>query len=160
MKNKNFGDKKVVKIDLSGGIPAVGFESIYPKSLSAVDAAKFLENKIPLKSDSVTLLMAGHLVEHINPANKGFIKFMNECWRVLKVGGQLMISTPYAGSTGYWADPTHVNGCNAQTWYYFDPTSPTGLYTAYNPKPWKTERCFFQSDGVMEVLLIKLSDSK
>lgn len=151
---RTLNNKSVIKIDLSGGTSSPGFLSIYPKPLNALQAAQFVEKKLPLKSNSVTLLMAGHLIEHIEP--RKFITFMDECWRVLKEGGQFMISNPYAGSTGFWADPTHINGVNAQTWYYFDPTGPTGLYDTYKPKPWRVDRCFFQSDGVMETLLVKL----
>lgn len=159
-KPTRFPKNEVIKLDISAGTPCEGFYSIYPKPLDAADAAIFLEGKWNVPDESVTLLMAGHIVEHINPANKGFIKFMDKAWKTLKIGGQMMISTPYATSTGYFADPTHVNPCNAQTWYYFDPTNATGLYTTYKPKPWKVDRCFFQSDGVMEVLLVKIPDEK
>lgn len=135
-------DNKVIKVDLGLG-KQEGFKSI-----------NGLKPPFSLKDNSVTLLSCVNLVEKIQP--KDFIKFMDECWRVLKIYGQFRILTAYAGSTGYWADPTNVNGCNAQTWMYFDPTSPTKLYQVYKPKPWKVDRCFFQSDGIMEVLLIKL----
>ncbi len=136
--------KTVVKINL-GIMTEPGFLDIDGKKLP-----------FKLKSNSVTLLSCRNLVEKINPLNDGFIKFMNECWRVLKEGGQFRILTPYAGSMGYWADPTNVNGCTPHTFQYFDPNNKAGLYTLYKPKPWKVEQSFFQSDGVMEVLLSKI----
>jgi SAM-dependent methyltransferase len=148
MKRRKDNSKKVLKVDL-GLTRQDGFEHI--------DGRVF---PFPYEDNSVTLLSSAYLVEKIDPRNKGFIKFMDECWRILKEDGQFRILTPYAGSMGYWADPTNINGCNAQTWPYFDPTSPTGLYNTYKPLPWKVDRCFFQSDGIMEVLLIKLPHDK
>ena len=45
---------------------------------------------LPLKEDSVDIIIAGEIIEHIyNP-----IKFVRECNRVLKKGGFFIISTP------------------------------------------------------------------
>lgn len=143
--------KKVIKLDLGGDLnPQPGF-IVLPR-------IKLEKYPWPYKDNTITLLSASNVVEKIDPRNKGFIKFMNEAWRVLKIDGQFRIITPYAGSMGYWADPTNVNGCNAQTWFYFDPTSTTGLWNAYKPKPFKINQCFFQSDGNMEILLSKLDE--
>lgn len=145
--------KKVLKLDLGGDLnPAPGF-IVLPRN-------KLEEYPWKYKSNSITLLSAANVVEKINPVKRGFINWLNEAWRVLKVDGQMRIITPYAGSMGYFADPTNINPCNAQTWFYFDPKSTTGLYNAYEPAPWHVEQCFFQSDGNMEVLLTKLEDKK
>ena len=109
----------------------------------------------PLPDDSVDLALASHIAEHINRANCGFIKWMDEIWRVLKIEGQLMIAMPYAGSPGYWMDPTHVNGCTEETWRYFDPMDKAGYFFTYKPKPWKIVNCSFDVTGYMEVALEK-----
>ena len=115
----------------------------------------------PLPKEVATLIMAGQVISHVNRENFGFIKFMDECWKVLKYDGQLMISTPYAGTAAFWADPANVNGCTENTWPYFDPLAKNvagnmyNLYPKYKPKPWKIEKCFFQPDGNMEILLSK-----
>lgn len=117
----------------------------------------------PFPSNCADLLVASHIVEHINPMKMGFIKFMDECWRVLKPGGQMMVATPYAGSLGYWQDPTHVNGCVEVTWYYFDPLQKIGnldLYHIYKPKPWKVESVAWHEDSNMEVVMIKRKEDK
>ena len=120
----------------------------------------------PLPDDSVLLALASHLVEHINPADFGFINFMNEVWRVMKPGGEWMIVLPYAGSPGYWQDPTHVNPCNETTWHYFDPLAqqPGGglsyLWTIYKPKPWKIKFSAYQSNGNMEIVLVKRKEQE
>jgi predicted SAM-dependent methyltransferase len=151
-------DDEIVKIDLGGGLnPQKGFITMDPRNLKGVDFVHGYENyPWPFGDHTATLIKASFVVEKINPANNGFIKFMNECWRILKTGGQLMISTPYAGSQSYWSDPTNINGCTAHTWEWFDPLHPANHYKDYKPLPWEiTKGPFFQSDGLLEVLLVK-----
>ena len=153
----------IVKLDIgSGWNQEPGFINIDCRQLPGVDIVHDVESlPWPLPDVCATLVMARHMVEHINPTNQGFIKFMDECWRVLKIGGQMMLVTPYAGSPGYWADPTHINGCTPKTWDYFDPEAADAIfYRIYRPKPWKILNCFFQVDGNMEVLLEKRRPEK
>ena len=112
----------------------------------------------PLPDNSVSQAIASHVVEHINPADFGFIKFMDEVWRVLQPGAQFLIATPMGGSPGYWQDPTHVNGCNENTFRYFDPEEPVAqgqLYGIYHPKPWKIDAMTYNEHGNLEVALSK-----
>ena len=104
------------------------------------------------------LVIAPNLVERINPAGNGFIKFMDEVWRVLIPGGKFMIATPYAGSPLWWRDPTHCNACTEMTWAYFDPLdiATDGLaYKKYKPKPWKIIFSTWTEIGNLEVALEK-----
>ena len=82
-----------------------------------------------------------------------FIDVMDELWRVMKVDGQLLISMPYAGTPGFWQDPTHIHSANEATWMYFEPGQM--LYEIYRPKPWKIQRNTWHSNGNMEVILVK-----
>jgi len=109
----------------------------------------------PLPSESFHMALASHLVEHIDPHGGVFLRFMDEVWRILKYGGEFMIATPYAGSHGYWQDPTHCNPCNETTWTYFDPLDPSGLYRFYRPRPWKIKHSLWRSYGNMEIILEK-----
>lgn len=148
---------EVLKLDIvTGESKESGFISIGPKKFSGADIVCALEKyPWPIPDETFTLASAAHVVHQINPHNKGFIKFMDEIWRTLKHGGQLRISTPFAGSIGYWSDPASINGCTDKTWDYFDPEQPTRLYRIHKPKPWKIEQIFWQADGLMEVLLSK-----
>lgn len=148
---------EVLKLDI-GENHQPGFITLGDKNSDILwDLEKY---PYPLPDNSITIIKAVHVVEKINPLNKGLIKFMNEMWRMLKYEGQLLISVYYAGSTGYWSDPCNVNGCTQHTWYYFDPINPSGLYNQYQPKPWKIEKSYANPDGVMEVLLIKRREDK
>lgn len=105
----------------------------------------------PLPKTVCNKILLSHLWEHIKPWLS--IDFMNECWRVMKLGGQILISTPYAGGFGYYQDPTHCNPANEATFTYFDPAYP--LYRIYKPKPWKIVRNAWQITSNMEVILEK-----
>lgn len=112
----------------------------------------------PLPDECALTAVASHLVEHIPPHNFGFIKFMNEVWRLLKPGGQFAIVTPHGWSAGYLQDPTHCNPCNENTWAYFDPEHPSGFWQFYQPKPWKVEFLSWDYSANIEVVLAKRSD--
>lgn len=109
----------------------------------------------PLKDESVLVATASHVLEHINPHKGVFIKVMDEIWRVLKPGGQLAFVVPYAGSPGFWQDPTHCNGISEATMYYFDPLHESDLYQFYKPMPWKIEMLAYKPEGNLECVLKK-----
>lgn len=59
----------------------------------------------PFENNSVDFISAIHLVEHLD----NLVEFMNECHRILKVGGFIYIETPLAGANPdlEFSDPTH-----------------------------------------------------
>ena len=180
-----------VKIDLGGGAsPQPGFVNIDFRDLPEVDVVHNLELfPWPFPDACANLVMASHLLEHINPTapdarlpklvqlliKKGlvtekeitetigeiapgpiFMRFMDEVWRILKPGGQFMAAFPFAGSGGFWQDPTHINGITHHTLAYFDPLDAGGhLYKIYKPKPWKINFSSWNQEGNMEVVLEK-----
>lgn len=159
---KNIQDLAGIQLDIAcGENKQAGFVGIDVRDLPGVDIVHDLNNiPWPLDDESCLRAFASHYVEHINPADFGFIKFMNEVWRILKPEAQFAIATPYAGSPGYWQDPTHINPCNEVTWAYFDPeaTSKYGdgtLYRIYRPKPWKIQHLSWDVLGNIEVILGK-----
>jgi SAM-dependent methyltransferase len=91
----------------------------------------------------------------------GFIRFMDEVWRITKPGGQFISTFPFAGSPGYWQDPTHVNPITHVTMAYFDPLAKDSagnyynLYTIYRSMPWKIVKCFYDQNGFMEIAMEK-----
>lgn len=149
-----------VRIDLGcGENKNPGFLGVDARALPGVDIVHDLEEfPWPLPDACASLVLASHLVEHINPAKYGFIKFMDEVWRILEPGGKFIISAPYAGSPGYWQDPTHVNPVTERTFAYFDPLSQFAgnvLYNIYKPKPWKILANSYIQSGSLEVALEK-----
>jgi len=151
-------EKSGIRLDIGCGENKQdgGFVGMDSRELSGVDIVHDVEKfPWPLPDECVLMAVASHLVEHIDPHGGTFIKFMDEVWRVLKPEGQFAVAVPYAGSFGYFQDPTHCNPCNEATWEYFDPLAPSGLFKIYQPKPWKIEHLTFQQFGNMEVILRK-----
>lgn len=129
------------------------------RALPGVDLVQDLEVfpwKVP--SESFSMAVCSHVVEHINPSHGTFINFMNECWRILKPGGEIIIGAPYATSPGMFRDPTHCNFINEETWSYFDPQDlfyKGGLYGIYAPLPWRIKINTWHNTGNIEVVLVK-----
>ena len=63
------------------------------KELNVMDAD--CERELPFEDSSFDVVVAGELIEHIYDTDK----FLNECNRVLKPGGELIITTP---NLGFW----------------------------------------------------------
>ena len=147
-----------IKLDIGcGANKQPGFVGLDYRKLPGVDIVQDVEKfPWPLPDQCANLAVASHLVEHIDPHGGVFLRFMDEVWRILKYGGQFMIATPYAGSHGYFQDPTHCNPCNEATWAYFDPLEAGGiLYGIYKPKPWKIDINTWHVNGNMEIVLSK-----
>lgn len=85
-----------------------------------------------------------------------FIRLLDECWRVLKVGGQFAWVAPYYSSIGFAQDPTHTKELCEASMLYFDPEQHGGLFwNFYKPLPWKIEMQSFQGNGNIEVIISK-----
>jgi SAM-dependent methyltransferase len=136
-----------------------GWVGLDARPLPGVDIVHNVEvTPWPLPDDCVLCAVASHLVEHINPAGGGFLRFMDEVWRVLKVGGEFAIVMPHGRSDGFLQDPTHCNPRNEVTWAYFDPEEHVAggqLWRIYQPKPWQIKVLTWSPAGNMEVVLVK-----
>ena len=157
--------KSGIRLCIGGGhTPQPGFVNLDIRKLPEVDIVQDVED-IPWKlpKECVVMAVCSHLVEHINPHKFGFINFMNEMWRVMKVGGELAIACPHGSSQGFLQDPTHCNALNENTWAYFDPGENgqgNGLYSIYTPKPWHVKYLSYDPSANMEVVMVKLEERK
>lgn len=70
------------------------------------------------KDNSADELFVSHYIEH----TPNLIKFMDECFRILKPGGKLTIIAPYYTSMRCWQDPTHLRAISEATFLYFNKT--------------------------------------
>jgi SAM-dependent methyltransferase len=173
---KGFNGKLGVLLDLGcGANKQPNFVGMDKRKLPGVDIVHDLERfPYPLKKESVLTTVCSHVLEHMKPWLT--LDIFDEVWRVTKPEGQFVISLPYAGSHGFWQDPTHCNGFNEDTFLYFDPRpSRLGwgeekkdgrwvvkkegqfnvLYDIYKPKPWRILHCYWQSNGNMEIAMEK-----
>ncbi|MFC0007235.1 methyltransferase domain-containing protein [Micromonospora siamensis] len=76
-----------------------------------VDAVADLSGSLPLADDSVDVLFAVHILEHLID----FLPLVDECHRVLRPGGVLHVMSPWWRHVNAVADPTHVRFLDVQT---------------------------------------------
>jgi SAM-dependent methyltransferase len=105
----------LLKVDMGGGLfPRPGYLTI---DQEGADITCDLNEGIPLQDNSVGILNASHVIEHLRDP----IKTMREIHRVLAHGGWAMIEVPSTDGRGAWQDPTHVSFWNEHSfWYYTD----------------------------------------
>ena len=74
-----------------------------------------LNEGIPLPDNSVGVINASHVIEHLRDP----IKTMREIHRVLVHGGWAFIEVPSTDGRGAWQDPTHVSFWNEHSFWYY-----------------------------------------
>lgn len=110
---KDARDKGLMCIDLGGGINGLsGFKTI---DLENADIIADLNQGIPLPDNSVGVVHASHVLEHL----KDPIKSMQEIHRVLVHGGWAFIEVPSTDGRGAFQDPTHVSFWNENSFLYY-----------------------------------------
>jgi SAM-dependent methyltransferase len=141
------------------------------ESVSLAASSHVFEHISPLPVDPrlsglIDLLLDKKIIKqadkekYIGEHNPGpiFMRMMDEIWRIMKPGGELLVAVPYATSSGFHQDPSHINMINEVTWDYFDPMGPFSngmLWAIYAPKPWRIKVNTWHTDGNMEVVLVK-----
>lgn len=102
------------KIDLGGGLfPRPGY-TVLDKRESA-DVVCDLDAGIPLESDTVGVVNASHILEHL----KDPIASMKEIYRVCAHGAWVFIEVPSTDGRGAFQDPTHVSFWNENSFLYY-----------------------------------------
>lgn len=135
-----------------GAAKSDGWIGMDKRALPGVDLVHDLETfPYPLPDACAHIILASHILEHIKPWFQ--LDVMDELWRIMKPNGQLCIALPYAGSPGYYQDPTHCCPWNEATPLYYDPDY--GLYQIYQPKPWRIIQNDWVITGNMEIRLMK-----
>jgi len=153
--NAKMTKKKRLYLDCGSGFnPQPGCITMDKRPEADPDVVHDLEDlPYPFPDDTFDRITLSHVMEHLNPKLTNDI--MNEFWRISKMGGYLLLAMPYAGSFGYWQDPTHCNGWNECTATYFCPEKP--LYQIYRPRPWRLEQNLWRSDGNIEIAFSKMT---
>jgi len=89
-----------------------------------VDIADFADLTFDLNAERWTFaedasadsIFVSHFIEHVD----SLINFMNECHRILKVGGQMTVIAPYYTSLRCWQDPTHRHAISEASFLYYN----------------------------------------
>jgi tetratricopeptide (TPR) repeat protein len=69
----------------------------------------------PFEDNSVDEIFCSHYIEH----TPDLISFVNELYRIMKVGAKAEIIAPYYSSIRAWQDPTHLRAISENTYLYF-----------------------------------------
>ena len=110
---KDADDKGLLKIDIGGGLfPRAGYTIIDQQD---GDINCDLNDGIPLEDNSVGVINASHVIEHLRDP----IKTMREIHRVLAPGGWAFIEVPSTEGNGAWCDPTHISFWNEDSFPYY-----------------------------------------
>lgn len=100
-------------VDIGGGIDRR--EGYISMDLYDGDIIADLNNTFPLEDNSVGVLNASHVIEHL----KDPVHTMKEIHRVLCDGGWVFIDAPSTDGRGAWQDPTHVSFWNQNSFWYY-----------------------------------------
>jgi len=89
----------------------------------------------PWKDESFDLIVARTVLEHLRIT---LIESVNECWRILRPGGELYLKLPYWDHDNSYLDPTHYWRFSMHTCDIFDPESKYGQkYDFYTDRKWR-----------------------
>jgi glycosyltransferase involved in cell wall biosynthesis len=106
--------KGLMCIDIGGGLnPYPGYTTVDLRENA--DYVCDLNNGIPLPDNSVFVLNASHIIEHLHDKTK----IMSEIHRVLAPGGWAFIDVPSTDGRGAFQDPTHVSYWNENCFLYY-----------------------------------------
>ena len=94
---------------------------------------------LPCQPEEFDEIYISGVLEQIGP-NTNLLHAMNECWRVLKPGGKIVIVVPNAKYAIAHRDPMDVRKFTRDTFMYFiEGTQEYRDYgSVYGFKPWKT----------------------
>ena len=101
-------------VDIGGGLnPYPGYYSVDLRQ--DADMVYDLNDGISLNDNSVGVLNASHILEHLHDKTK----IMGEIHRVLAPGGWAFIEVPSTDGRGAFQDPTHVSYWNENSFLYY-----------------------------------------
>ena len=89
----------------------------------------------PWDDNSFDKIAALAVFEHLVP---DLVQVLNECWRILAPGGEIVIKVPYWNSDNSYKDPTHRWFFSLGAFDQFDPDTERGrAYAFYTERKWK-----------------------
>ena len=114
---------------------SIGLDNV---QLPGVDVEHDLLNfPYPFENESIDKIYLRHVIEHFAFENINFI--MNECNRILKNDGLLVITVPHVFSISAFIDPTHRSFFTFGSGKFWDENSSKAYYKEFQFK-WKLIR--------------------
>jgi hypothetical protein len=77
---------------------------------------------IPLADDSIDLVVAWHVLEHIGKQGESaaWFAFWEDLYRVMRPGAGMVFECPYYTSIWAWSDPTHTRAVSEHSFLFFN----------------------------------------
>ena len=114
---------------------SIGLDNV---QLPGVDVEHdLLDFPYPFDNESIDKIYLRHVIEHFAIENINFI--MNECNRILKNDGLLVITVPHVFSISAFTDPTHISFFTFGSGKFWDENSSKAYYKEFQFK-WKLIR--------------------
>ena len=111
---------------------SIGLDNV---QLPGVDVEHdLLDFPYPFDNEFIDKIYLRHVIEHFAIENINFI--MNECNRILKNDGLLVITVPHVFSISAFIDPTHRSFFTFGSGYFWDENSSKAYYKEFQMK-WK-----------------------
>jgi SAM-dependent methyltransferase len=113
------GAPALVKLDIGcGKNKKAGFLGIDSLPLDGVDVVMDVTlSPLPYGDGTVAEIHSSHFLEHLTARQR--VRFMNECWRVLRKDGQMTLIVPHWGSCRAYGDMTHQWPPVSEFWFYY-----------------------------------------
>jgi hypothetical protein len=110
----------------------------------------------PWDDESFDHIIAKAVFEHLKPT---LLECIDECWRILTVGGLLELKLPYWAHEVSYNDPTHRYAVGLGIFDVLDPETKKGAYYEwYTPRKWKILRCELNPGGTCVIGLLEKRD--
>lgn len=79
------------------------------------------DDPIPLADNSVDLIVAWHVLEHIGKQgeSEAWFRFWEDAYRVLTPNGMIYAESPYYTGIWAWSDPTHTRALSEHSLLFF-----------------------------------------
>lgn len=151
-----------LKISLGAGTEIEdGFINVDIVALEGIDVVhNLMQFPYPFKDNSAEFIRAKDLIEHLAThlpdGRNTLIAFIEECHRILQVGGTLWIQTPSWDADFLWIDPTHVRGYDIRSFDFFDPDTDFGRSTGFYSDCKFTVKADRLENGNLQFELVKL----
>ncbi|WP_420405479.1 class I SAM-dependent methyltransferase [Nisaea sp.] len=100
---------------MDGYINVDAFPDCHPDVLHDLEQTPW-----PFESDSVSEIVASHVLEHLGADKNVFFNVIKEIYRILTNGGLLQVAVPHYMHQNYYADPTHVRTFTKRTFEMLD----------------------------------------
>ncbi len=112
-------------------------------------------NRGSYANEFIDEILALDVFEHVSANIQGWL---DECWRLLKVGGKLDVRLPAWDHQLSYRDPTHLRVFHPETFHYWDPERDLhrdfgAIYFAESNKWWRVHNVWRENNDFRYVLI-------